>query len=91
MRVRRWLLLVATGVSLLATSCTIRVGCTVYKFFEPGLPQPFVADRSACRASTPPPVISEVPYAVLLPIAAAVVIAGAVLFMRRRRVAAASA
>jgi hypothetical protein len=89
MRVKRWLVVAMSVVPVLATSCSVRVGCTVYKFFETGLTKPFVVDKSACVAA-PPPVISEVPYAVLLPIAAALVIAGAVLFMRRRRVPASS-
>jgi hypothetical protein len=72
-----------------ATSCTVRVGCTAYKFFETGLTKPFVVDKSACVA-TPPPVISEVPYALLLPMAAAAVIAGAFVFMKRRRISASS-
>ena len=89
MRAKRWLLMVVGIVPILATSCTVRVGCTVYKFFETGLAQPFVADKSACQVS-PPPVISEVPDAILLPLAAAVVIAVAFRFTKRRRMSASS-
>jgi hypothetical protein len=83
-RVKRWLVTAMALAPLLATSCTLQVGCVVYKLNEPGTPTPFFEDRSAC-AVTPPPVISEVHYVVLLPIAAAVVTVGAFLLMRRRR------
>jgi hypothetical protein len=89
MRAKRWVLTMLALAPIVATSCTVKVGCTAYKFFETGLTKPYVVDKSAC-VTTPPAVVSEVPYALLLPFAAAVVIAGAFLLMKRRRISASS-
>jgi hypothetical protein len=83
-RAKRWYLAVLSLGLLLATSCTVHVGCVAYKIFEPGQGKTVVIDRSAC-VSTPPPVISETHSVILLPVIAVLAVAAVLFAMKRRR------
>lgn len=74
------------AVVFASSSCTFYFGCTRYTIFEPTPTSPVIADTSACESGdgAPPPVVPEVPIAVLLPLSACAV--GAISVRRRRRV-----